>query len=430
KLFSVAAIVLIAFALFVGISQIQDSSIVHAAKPDDRFNELENFSQALSIIQNNYVENVTDGELIEGAIKGMLQSLDPHSAYFTPDQYKSFMVDMAGEFGGLGMTVSSVDNAITIIAPIEDTPAYKAGLKSNDMVYMIDNTSTSGMNTDEAVKLMRGKPGTSVTLTILRKGESKPLVFTIVRDIIKIKSVKHSIIQENIGLIRLTSFQEKSGEEVRNAMQALEKQGATGYILDLRSNPGGSLSEAINVSSLFLPTNVPVVSTKDRDEKGTTLNTKSFSYRNTKQPLIILVNEGSASASEIVAGAMQDHERGVVVGTNTFGKASVQTLVDLRNGGAMKLTTARYYTPKGRSIQGVGIVPDIVVPQGKIVYSEMPSYMVKEKDLAGHLVGEDEKKSESKAPHTVVPQDNETDLQLQSAIQMIKGLSLYSNDEK
>lgn len=435
KLFSLAMVILVAFALFLGISQLQKAGVVHAAKPDDRFNELENFSQALSIIQNNYVENVTDSELIEGAIKGMLQSLDPHSAYYNPDQYKAFMVDMTGEFGGLGMTISNVENAITVIAPIEDTPAYKAGLKPNDIIYMIDNTSTAGMNTDEAVKLMRGKPGTSVTLTVIRKGESKPLVFTLVRDIIKVKSVKYSLIQGNIGMIRLTSFQEKSGDEVKNAMQALEKQGATGFILDLRSNPGGSLNEAVNIASLFLPTNKVVVSTKDREGNGTSLNTKSFTYRNTKQPLVILVNEGSASASEIVAGAMQDHNRGVVVGTNTFGKASVQTLIDLRNGGAMKLTTARYFTPNGRSIQGVGIEPDVVVPQGKIVYSDIPSMMLKEKDLARHLVGENETAKQpaaSKAPHgsMEVSTDVETDLQLQSAIQMIKGLNLYNKNAK
>ncbi len=424
KLFSLALIILAAFALFLGITQIQTRSSVHAAKQDDRFNELENFHQALTLIKANYVEDVSDSTLIQGAIKGMLQGLDPHSSYFTPEQYKTFITDMKGEFGGLGMTIGMRNEAVTVIAPIEDTPASRAGIQAGDLIFKIDNTTTAGMDTEGAVKLMRGQPGTRVTLTILRKGEDKPLEFTLTREIIKIKSVRYEMLNGGIGYIKLNSFQEKSGDEVKKALQELEKQKSKGIILDLRNNPGGSLTEAVTVSSLFLPVNKNVVITKDRSNKDTVLTTKSFAYRDLKQPLVVLVNEGSASASEIVAGAIQDHGRGVIIGTTTFGKASVQTLLELRNGAAMKLTTARYYTPAGRSIQGVGIVPDVVVPQGKIVYSE-PRFSVKERDLSGHLVGENESVTTDTDNMTASP---ETDLQLQSAIQMIKGLALYGRD--
>ena len=426
KLFSLALIILAAFALFLGISQIQNRSSVHAAKQEDRFNELENFHQALTLIKGNYVEDVSDGALIQGAIKGMLQGLDPHSSYFTPEQYKTFITDMKGEFGGLGMTIGMRNEVVTVIAPIEDTPAARAGIQAGDIIFKIDNTTTAGMDTEGAVKLMRGKPGTNVTLTILRKGEDKPLEVTLTREIIKIKSVRYQIMNGDIGYIKLNSFQEKSGDEVKNAMQELKKQNSNGIILDLRNNPGGSLTEAVTVASLFLPVNKNVVITKDRSNKDTVLTTRSSSYRELKQPLVVLLNEGSASASEIVAGAIQDHARGVTIGTTTFGKASVQTLLELRNGAAMKLTTARYYTPSGRSIQGVGIVPDVVVPQGKIVYNES-RFSVKERDLSGHLIGENEG-APAAADLGTAPVSAETDLQLQSALQMIKGLSLYERN--
>ncbi|MDR0454244.1 MAG: S41 family peptidase [Deferribacteraceae bacterium] len=425
KKFSLSLLVLIVFALFLGISQMQDRSSVYAAKQDDKFNDLENFHQALTIIKNNYVDNISDGALIQGAVKGMLQGLDPHSSYLSPEQYKTFLTDIRGEFGGLGMTIGMRGEAVTVISPIEDTPAARAGIQPGDMIFKIDNTITTGMDSENAAKLMRGQPGTKVVLTIMRKGEDKPLEFTLTREIIKIKSVRYQMMNENIGYIKLNSFQEKSGDEVKKALQDLKKQNSKGIILDLRNNSGGSLSEAVIISSLFLPANKNVVITKDRSNKDTFLTTKSFAYREQGQPLVVLVNEGSASASEIVAGAMQDYGRGVILGTTTFGKASVQTLLELRNGSAMKLTTARYYTPKGRSIQGVGIMPDIVVPQGKIVYSET-KFNIKEKDLSGHLVGENEESSVSGA----MPTTPETDLQLQSAIQMIKGLSLYERTEK
>ena len=419
RLFSLAIVIFAVFALFLGASQLQMGSEVYAAKGSDKFNELENFSQALDMIKKRYVDEVTDDKIIQGAIKGMLLELDPHSNYYTSDEYKSFMVDIEGEFGGLGMTIGMRDNMVTVIAPIEDTPAHKAGIQAEDVIYKIDEAIATNMNTDEAVKLMRGKPGTKVQLTILRKGEDKPLVFDLIRDIIKVKSVKSRMVSENIAYVRLTNFQKGSGDEVREAMQTLAKDGAKGIILDLRSNPGGSLEEAVYVSSLFLPTGKVVVTTKGRTENSS-LTTRRLKYSDTERPLVILVDGGSASASEIVAGAVQDYGRGVIIGTTTFGKASVQSIYELRNGSAMKLTTARYYTPEGRSIQGVGIVPDVIVPRGKIVYSDPSLFTIKERDLAGHLVGENENNNT-----TVQDSAGEEDLQLQSAIQMIKGLTLY-----
>lgn len=426
KLFSLSMVILAAFALFLGLTQMQHTSFVHAARQDDRFYELEKFTEVMNLIKSSYVDNVSDEVLVQGAIKGMLKELDPHSSYFTPDQFKSFQVDMKGEFGGLGMTIGMRDNAVTIIAPIEDTPAYKAGLMAGDVIYKIDDTVTTDMTTEEAVKLMRGAPGTKVTLTILRKGEAQPMVFNLERAVIHVKAVKYQMLDNKIGYLRLTNFQENSGNEVKEALQALQKDNATGIIFDLRFNPGGSLVEAVNVSSLFLPSGKVVVTTKGRDDKGTSLSTKAFAYRDTTTPLVILVDEGSASASEIVAGAIQDYGRGVIVGNTTFGKSSVQSLIELHGGGAVKLTTARYYTPNGRSLQSVGIVPDVSVPRGKIVYAET-GITIKESDLAGHLIGENEgaKTAEQQAAPA-----QDADNQLQSAIQIIKGLTVYSKNGK
>ncbi|MDR2400962.1 MAG: S41 family peptidase [Deferribacteraceae bacterium] len=428
RIFSTILIAVAFAALYFGVYRMQYTSFVHAAKQEDRFSELENFSQIMSEIKKHYVEEISDTTLINGAIKGMLYELDPHSAYFTADQYKSFVTGMKGEFGGLGMTIGMRDNSVTVIAPIDDTPAYNAGIKAGDIIYKIDQTLTNGMNTDEAVKLMRGKPGTKITLTVLRRGENEPLVFNLVRDIIKVKTVKFQMFDGGIGYIRLTNFNENCSNEVEQALKALKKESLNGIILDLRSNPGGSLAEAINVSSLFLPSGKVIVSTRGRDGKDSNHNSRTMDNRDTEIPLAVLVDEGSASASEIVAGAIQDHKRGVVIGLTTFGKASVQTLLDLRGGAAMKLTTSRYYTPSGRSIQGVGIIPDVEVPRGTIVYSEA-GFSVKERDLAGHLKGENEDNIEASLDIGSVPVPD-ADFQLKSAIQIVKGLSLYSKNEK
>jgi carboxyl-terminal processing protease len=424
KLLSVFTLMLAGFLLCLGLFQLQLTPFVHAAKQDDRFNELENFSQALSIIKSKYVEDVTDTELLRGAVKGMLSELDPHSFYFTAEQYKTFMVDVKGEFGGLGMTIGMRSGAITVIAPMEDTPAYNAGILSGDIIYKINSTVTTGMSTEEAVKLMRGKPGTNVTITVIRKNADEPLVFDLTRDIIKVKAVNSEMFDNNIGYLKLISFQENSGEALKTALKSFEEQDMKGIILDLRGNPGGALSEAINVASLFLPSGKVVVSTRERTGKPTTLTAKSMDYLQISLPLVVIVDEGSASASEIVAGAIQDHNRGIIVGVPTFGKASVQTLIELRDGAYLKLTTAKYYTPNERSIQGIGIIPDVEVQKGTIVYSSS-NFSVKEKDLSGHLRGENEENpGASKTTNTSKPA--EEDLQLNTAIQLVKGLTLFS----
>ncbi|GAB7140644.1 S41 family peptidase [Deferribacterales bacterium RsTz2092] len=422
KLLGLICIIIIAFVFALGFSPVANSVSASAAKQTDKFDDLESFAQVLGLIKSNYVENVDESVVMQGAIKGMLQELDPHSSYFTASQYKSFMTDMKGEFGGLGMTVGMQSGALTVIAPIEDTPAHRAGIRAGDYIIKIDDSSTANMSTDEAVSLMRGKPRTSVTLTLVRKGEANPLILKIMRDIIKIKAVKYKMLPDNIGYVRLTSFQENSAAEIASALKDLEKQKSQGTMLDLRNNPGGSLVEAVNVVSLFVPAGRTAVITKNRSGEQQPLMTRNLSHKDTEHPLVILVDGGSASASEIVAGAMQDYKRAIVVGTTTFGKASVQTLFDLSTGGAIKLTTARYYTPKNRSIQGVGIMPDVSVPKGQIVYNVSNPNTRKERDLDGHLVGEDERAQANVAGETG---EAETDIQLQTAIQLIKGMSIY-----
>lgn len=421
-------LVLAAVAILAGagaaVSALQDTN-AYAGNKGDKLKALETFSQALSYIERSYVEEVDSEKLIYGAISGMLNELDPHSSFMTKESFQDFQVETKGEFGGLGIQIGMRENNLTVIAPIEDTPAYEAGLLAGDMIIKIEGVSTSGITLDKAVDKLRGKPGTKVTITILRKTKKEPFDVTLTRAIIKVKAVKSRVIEENIGYIRLTQFKEKSGDEVQSALKELDKSNVKGIILDLRNNPGGLLNEAINISSLFLPSGKTVVFTRDRSGKENPYRTRSFTYRDEERPVIVLVNEGSASASEIVSGAIQDYKRGIVIGQTTFGKASVQSIIPMHDGSAVKLTTARYYTPKGRSIQGVGIKPDIEVEQGKIV-TEGNGDMIKEKDLEGHLVGENEKKKEDSAsPHGDKPQDLKNDLQLQFGVNMMKGLLAY-----
>lgn len=412
-------------AFIMGALTIKISNVY--AKNENRFQQLENFSDALSIVDKYYVEDVELEKLINGAIKGMLQNLDPHSSYLDKETYKEFKVETKGEFGGLGITIGMRDKILTVISPIEDTPAYKAGIKAGDKIIKIDGVSTANLTLDEAVKKLRGKPGTKVTITILRSGTEKPFEVTITRAIIKIKAVKSKMI-DDIAYIRLTNFKENASDEIRNALKKLSEDNYKGIILDLRNNPGGLLTEAVNVSNLFLPSGKTVVFTKDRDGKENHLKTSAFSDFDDKTPLVVLINEGSASASEIVSGALQDYKRGIIIGQTSFGKASVQTIIPLADGSAIKLTTARYYTPKGRSIQGVGIKPDIEVAEGKIVYTE-PHFSLKESDLENHLIGEAEKNNDNKTKeindNASVESINE-DIQLKTAIDILKGLIIYA----
>ncbi|ASK26591.1 S41 family peptidase [Neisseria chenwenguii] len=348
-------------------------------------------------IKANYYQDKTDAELFEGAMKGMVADLDPHSEYMDKKGYADLKENTSGEFGGLGMEVGQEDGFVKVVAPIEDTPAERAGVKSGDFIVKIDNASTRGMTVSEAVKKMRGKPGTKITLTLSRKNADKPIVVNITRAIIKVKSVRHHLLEPGYGYIRVTQFQERTVGAVNDAAKALVKQNKAplkGIILDLRDDPGGLLNGAVGVSAAFLPEGATVVSTKGRDGKvGMTLKAMPEDYILSRGstplsglppelktiPLTVLINSGSASASEIVAGALQDHKRAVIVGTQSFGKGSVQTVIPLSNGSAVKLTTSLYYTPKDRSIQAQGIAPDVEVKDKDRAYES------READLVGHI---------------------------------------------
>jgi carboxyl-terminal processing protease len=360
--------------------------------------ELRAFTEVFGRIKSDYVEPVGDKKLITEAINGMLTGLDPHSAYLDMDAFKELQIGTQGEFGGLGIEVSMEDGFVKVISPIEDTPAFRAGIKPGDLIIKLDDTAVKGLSLTDAIKRMRGKPDTSINLTVLRKGETKPLVFTLVRAVIKIQSVKSKLIEPGYGYIRITQFQEQTGENLIKAIEKLFKESTVpmkGLVLDLRNDPGGLLNGAVAVSAAFLPADSLVVYTDGRtdDAKMKLKASPEFYLRDKRNdylkrlppaiktvPMITLVNGGSASASEIVAGALQDHKRSIVMGTQTFGKGSVQTILPLGNNTAIKLTTARYYTPNGQSIQAKGITPDILDESAKDETERL-----READLDRHL---------------------------------------------
>ena len=367
--------------------------------------DLRLFSEVFGRIKTDYVEPVEDKKLLKEAINGMLTGLDPHSAFLDQEAYKDLQVGTQGEFGGLGIEVGTEEGFVKVIAPIEDTPAYRAGVKAGDLIIKLDDVSLKGISLSDAVKRMRGKPNTDVKLTILRKDLAQPLDIVVRRDVIHVKSVKARMLEPGYGLVRITQFQEHTGENLVSAINDLYKQSngeLKGLILDLRMNPGGLLNSAVGVSAAFLPKNALVVYTDGRTEDSKmhlTASKENYVRGAFKDdylaklpaavksvPMVVLVNGASASASEIVAGALQDHHRATILGTQTFGKGSVQTILPLPNNQAVKLTTARYYTPSGRSIQAKGITPDIVVddsPDNKV--------LLREADLQHHLTTEDDK---------------------------------------
>ncbi|HKX52466.1 MAG TPA: S41 family peptidase [Nitrosospira sp.] len=374
--------------------------------------ELRAFTEVFGRIKNDYVEPVEDKKLITEAINGMLTGLDPHSAYLDADAFKELQIGTQGEFGGLGIEVSMEDGFVKVISPIEDTPAFRAGIKPGDLIIKLDDTAVKGLSLTDAIKRMRGKPNTPINLTVVRKGEAKPIVFQLVRAVIRIQSVKSKMIEPGYGYIRITQFQEQTGENLAKAIDKLFKESSgpmKGLVLDLRNDPGGLLNGAVAVSAAFLPEDALVVYTDGRSEDAKMkLNASpEFYLRDTKNnylkrlppgiktiPMVTLVNGGSASASEIVAGALQDHKRSIVMGTQTFGKGSVQTILPLGNNTAIKLTTARYYTPNGQSIQAKGITPDIVDESAKDEVERL-----READLDRHLSNgkSDESKRETEA---------------------------------
>ncbi|MEW9897277.1 S41 family peptidase [Chitinivorax sp. PXF-14] len=363
--------------------------------------DLRAFTEVFGRIKADYVEPVEDKKLIREAINGMLSGLDPHSVYLDEAAFKELRESTQGEFGGLGLEVGVEDGFVKVITPIEDTPAFKAGIKSGDLIIKLDDATVRGMSLNDAVKKMRGKPNTNITLTVIRKGESKPLTFTLTRAVIKVQSVKGKLLDDSYGYVRITQFQEHTVEDLAKAIDSQYKQGKgglKGFVLDLRNDPGGLLDAAVGVSAAFLPANTMVVYTDGRvsDSKMKKFTNKEDYARRSDDPLknlpkeiksvpmVVLVNGGSASASEIVAGALQDHKRAIVVGTQTFGKGSVQSVLPLSATTGIKLTTARYYTPNGRSIQAKGIEPDVEVEEAKLSSLDA-GLRFREADLAGHL---------------------------------------------
>lgn len=419
-------------------------------KTNDR-ESIELFKEVVTIISNEYVEKVDPKKLMESAITGMLASLDPHSAYMPADSFKEMRIQMSGEFGGLGIEISLKDNRLTVISPIEDTPAYRAGIKANDYIFKIDDKPTRGLSITDAVNRMRGEKGTRVTLTILREGSPKPLIFHLTRDIIKTRSLKSRTIEPGFGYIRLAHFQETTGPEFTRALKSLHEQNSgmlKGLVIDLRNNPGGLLNQAVEVADHFIGEgfgNGLVVYTEGRIPTSRMKLTTKIGEKEPHYPIVVLINGGSASAAEILAGAFQDHRRAVILGTQSFGKGSVQSVIPLRDKAGLKLTTARYYTPSGRSIQAKGITPDIIVNQidmSKAV--EQPDNHLRENDLEGKIApttsghpapavspppteGQETKKTPLKEVHgPVLFGDLKSDYQLSRAMELLHGLDLMA----
>lgn len=396
--------------------------------------ELRAFAEIMERIKTDYVETVSDKALVEHAIKGMVQGLDPHSSYLDADEYQELQEGTTGSFGGLGIEVGMEDGFIKVISPIDDTPAQKAGLKAGDLITRINDQSVKGTSLDDAVKLMRGEPGTDIKLGIAREGETKPLEFTITRAIIKVQSVKHRLLEPGYGYIRLTTFQSGSRNDLVNALNRLKEKNEAklkGLVLDLRNNPGGVLNAAVAISDAFLESGL-IVYTEGRQADAETRFSAGPGDILEGAPLVVLVNSGSASASEIVAGALQDHHRALIIGSQTFGKGSVQTVIPVGKSGALKLTTARYFTPSGRSIQAEGIVPDIVLDDLKLAAQKERGNPIKEADLARHLNNGNKKDADVKKPSPEATADEdktplaEKDYVLNEALNLLKGLAIFN----
>ncbi|MCG6969721.1 MAG: S41 family peptidase [Gammaproteobacteria bacterium] len=406
---------------------------VFAKKEDADFsslplNELRSLTEVFGRIKQDYVEQVSDKELLDNAIRGMLAGLDPHSSYLDAEGYKDLQVGTSGEFGGLGIEVGMEDGFVKVIAPIDDTPAQRAGILAGDMIIRLDSKPVKGLTLHQAVNIMRGKVGTPIVLTVVRDGTDKPLEIKIVRDTIKVKSVKHRSLGDGYGYLRISQFQSHTGDNLADALDKLrEEQGGelNGLVLDLRNNPGGVLNAAVEVSDAFLDKGL-IVYTQGRVPDSELRFNATPKELLEGAPLVVLVNGGSASASEIVAGALQDHKRAVIIGERTFGKGSVQTILPLQNNTALKLTTARYYTPSGRSIQAEGIQPDIVLESIKVTsLVEQASMRLKEKDLTGHLQG-DEEDTDATAGKGEEEEVSlaQSDYQLYEALNVLKGLHI------
>jgi carboxyl-terminal processing protease len=410
-------------SLVVGL--VLASGALAAKQEEDRFAPLKRFSQVMDLVENHYVKPVTRNELIDGAIVGMLQQLDPHSSFLSKDEFKEMQVSTSGEFGGIGIEISMENGRLTVISPIDDTPADKAGIKAGDVILEIEGESTQDMTLVDAVQKIRGPKGKPVALTLLHKDQQKPFKVKVVRDTIPIISVKSNEIDPGVLYIRLSRFNENTTPELKQAIADYQKGGKplAGVILDLRNNPGGLLEQAVNVADVFLPSG-KIVSIKGKNAE----QQKDFEAKNESGdvavPLVVLINAGSASASEIVAGALKDHKRAILVGEKTFGKGSVQTVIPLSDGSGIKLTTALYYTPNGRSIQAEGIEPDFMVPLQDAESDRdklSANHQFRERDLSRHLENKKKKKSESSDdPKQKLLDQLQRDNQLKLALELVK----------
>ena len=426
---------LLASTLAVVLSQTLFAKEEVIAPEQSRFESLSKLTKVIGTVEKYYVDDIKLQEIVDKSLKGLMQELDAHSSYLDKKASKEMNVQTQGEFGGLGITVGMRDGALTVISPIDDTPAFKAGIKPLDIILKIDETSSINMTLDEAVNLMRGKPKTNIVLTIVRKGETKPLEVKIQRDIIKIQSVfAKTIEKEDLLYLRVASFDANVTEDLEKIIN--ENKDKKGFILDLRNNPGGLLSQAIGVVDLFVDKGI-IVSQKGRNAEDEEKFEASSSNTRTKLPLVVLVNEGSASASEIVSGSLQDHKRAIVIGEKTFGKGSVQAVLPIDNERTenIKLTIAKYYLPSGRTIQAVGVTPDVIASAGKVTQAEDNAFKIKEADLKKHLEGELEKVSDVKKEAKTL--ENETkkvinsedileDNQLNTSIAILKSLIIMN----
>jgi carboxyl-terminal processing protease len=427
--FKIASVIVTVFLIGVLIGSGQSQKV--SALSNDMYEDLKVFTDVIGLIQKDYVEETKSKDLIYGAIKGMLETLDPHSAFMPPNTYKEMQEETRGRFEGLGIEITAKDGILTVVSPIEGTPAFKAGITAGDQIIKIDGESTKTFTLMDSVKRLRGPRGTKVTITIMREGFTKPRDFTLVREVIPVRSVRYELLEKTYGYIRISQFQEKTDGDFEKAMKALEEEskGALkGLVLDLRNNPGGLLDQAVKISDHFIDSGI-IVSIDGRKEEAKQKWPAHSDGTATRYPLVVLVNGGSASGAEIVAGAIQDHGRGILVGTQTFGKGSVQTIIPLKDGSGLRLTTARYYTPNGRSIQAKGIVPDIIVKPSR-AEEEKESVTPKfpaEKDLERHLMDVEKggSKEKDKSKKEEIKEKKPVDNQLERAVELLKSWDIF-----
>jgi len=413
----------LALLLFTGGVQHGTTAI------EDTYEKLKVFTEILSLVQSNYVDEVNSKELMYGAVKGMLESLDPHSSFMPPELFKEMQVETSGSFGGLGIEITVKDRMLTVVAPIEGTPADKAGIQPGDKIVKIEGAPTKDMTLMDAVRRLRGPRGSKVTISILRENESQPADVTLTREVIEVKSVRSKDLGDGIYYARVNSFQERTAKDLERVLEQAQKAGSTAFILDLRNDPGGLLNQAVAVSDLFLDKGQLIVYTKGRLKNQDLRFVAEHSGGFARLPMVVLINGGSASASEIVAGALQDWKRAVIMGTKSFGKGSVQTVIPLSDGSGLRLTTAKYFTPKGRSIHGSGIVPDIVVepaPDPKVAEQQAKAQAQPGRNLRDQKIGDQEGENVEIGRRDVA--DPAKDVQLQRAMELLKAMRILEKD--